>query len=73
MEMKGSKCTCLPKFGASIRDDPDARQLTQQQCGTYCKYLSAKQQRNVILRLIRSEQTKQMVRGTWEPRRYLIN
>ena len=45
----------------------------QQICSTYCKYLTPKQQKKVILQLIKKEQHRQMVTGQWEPKRYLIN
>ena len=74
MELKGSKCTCLPKFSGpqhplNQEEKFDRREI----CGTYCKYLTPKQQKKVILKLIRKEKNRQMLAGEWEPKRYLIN
>ena len=81
MEMKGSKCRCLPKFGAgpamlaksfkfsNHEESKDDSRLgghggTQNGvCGTYCKHLSPRQQRKIVLKLIRNEQNRQMLRG----------
>ena len=79
MELKGSKCTCMPKFGNGqnhLIQQTEEQQITttgKNTCSSYCKHLTAQQQRKVILRLIRHEQNKQMFSGQWEPKRYLIN
>ena len=78
MELKGSKCTCMPKFTSSGMLLSNANEANEQSkaptvCGTFCKHLTAKQQKKVVLRLIRQEQNRQMTNRQWEPKRYLIN
>lgn len=76
MELKGSKCTCLPKFSGGQQTTTGTgldQQNERKVCSAYCKYLTPKQQKKVILNLIKKEQNKQMLTGQWEPKRYLIN
>ena len=88
MEMKGSKCTCLPQYNYGALKSQSGLSQAQSQavlnksannallgdnCGTYCKRLGPRQQRRIIADLIAKEQLKQQQSQQWEPKRYLIN
>ena len=71
MEMKGSKCTCLPQFNYQAAMSSHKRNgsntpamitkpsaFEAENCGSYCKRLTAGQQRRIITDLIHKEQLK---------------